>query len=38
MADICAEFPNADILVHQDPAGVIEERLDEQREVRAAQK
>ena len=38
MAEVGKAFPNADILIHQDPAGVIEERLDEQIEVRAAQK
>lgn len=29
------EFPQADVLVHQDPAGLKEPRLDEQIEVRA---
>ncbi|MGE3623089.1 MAG: cation diffusion facilitator family transporter [Bdellovibrionales bacterium] len=31
-------FPSADVIVHQDPAGLAEIRLDEQIEVRAAQK
>lgn len=38
MGDILKVFPNADVLVHQDPAGLSEERLDEQIEVRAARK
>ena len=27
---LIAEFPNADVLIHEDPAGLIEHRLDEQ--------
>jgi ferrous-iron efflux pump FieF len=38
MNEIRKAFPAADILVHQDPAGLTEERLDEQIEVRAAHK
>ena len=26
---ICSVYPNADVLVHQDPAGLVEDRLDE---------
>jgi ferrous-iron efflux pump FieF len=36
MAALRADFPNADILIHVDPAGVKEDRLDEQIEKRAA--
>ena len=32
------KYPNADVSVHQDPAGLVEERLDEQIEARSAQK
>lgn len=38
MNDIRKAFPNADITIHQDPAGIVEERLDKQIEVREAQK
>jgi len=36
--DILKSFPNADILIHQDPAGIEEPRLDEQIEVGALRK
>jgi ferrous-iron efflux pump FieF len=32
---ICKEFPNADILIHEDPAGLTEPRLDQQIAARA---
>jgi len=38
MRDIHKAFPQADVLVHQDPAGIHEQRLDEQIEVRTARK
>jgi ferrous-iron efflux pump FieF len=35
VAAIVAKFPNADVSIHQDPAGLVEERLDQQIEARA---
>jgi ferrous-iron efflux pump FieF len=37
-SNLRSAFPNADIIVHQDPAGLAEVRLDEQIEVREALK
>jgi len=36
--DLKRAFPNADILIHQDPAGIAEPRLDEQIEVSSVRK
>jgi len=38
MDSIRSSFPNADVLIHQDPEGIDEPRLDEQIATRAAQK
>ncbi len=38
MENLRTVFPQADIMIHQDPAGLQELRLDEQIEVRAANK
>ncbi len=38
MGALKKEFPSSDILVHQDPAGLIEDRLDAQIEIRSTHK